>query len=82
MSPAPDDVTLDELQDRAREAGISGFSSMSKDELADALSAKETEAAGPIVPEGETEPQPPKPSGTPVKGVQPQSADDIPEGGK
>lgn len=82
MTPEDDGPNLEELRDRARDAGIPGFSSMNKDDLEQALQAKDTAAAGPIVPEGETEPQAPKSSGTPVKGVQPQDDDDIPEAGR
>lgn len=42
----------------------------------------ETLAAGPLVPPGETEPVAPKSSGREVKGVQPQTEDDIPEAGR
>jgi len=36
-APSYEDMTVDELQDRAREIGIEGRSEMDKDELIDAL---------------------------------------------
>jgi hypothetical protein len=80
--PDAEELTREQLEDRAREAGITGFSSMDKQELADAIAAKETAAAGPVVPQGETEPVAPKPSGKTVKGIQPQDEDDIPDAGR
>jgi len=41
-TPAPDEVTKDELLERARAANIHGRSSMSKGELADAVEAEES----------------------------------------
>jgi hypothetical protein len=82
MTPEGDGPTRDELMERAREADIHGRSNMSNEELEQALQAKQTAAAGPIVPEGETEPQAPASTGKKVTGVQPQDEDDIPEAGR
>jgi hypothetical protein len=40
------DMKVDELRDRARDAGVQSVSSMKKDELVDALSARDREGSG------------------------------------
>lgn len=79
MSDTP---TRDELERQATEAGVTGVSGLNKQELQDAIAAKQTEAAGPHVAPGESEPAPPEPSGEPTPGVQPLTEDEIPEAGR
>lgn len=74
-------TTKPELIDDAEDLGIDP-SGKTKAELADAIDARNPDELGPVIPEGQTTPDLPKPSGPPTKGVQPRTADDIPEAGR
>lgn len=76
------DRTKPELVADADAAGIEGAEEMKKDEIVDALEAKAPPELGPVIPEGQTAPEPPKSSGSPTVGVQPMTEDDIPEAGR
>lgn len=73
-------TTKDELIDDAEDLGIE-TTGRTKAELADAVAARTPEELGPVIPEGQVTPEV-KPSGSPTKGVQPQTPDDIPEAGR
>lgn len=77
-------VSKDELVAEAEALGIADAASTNKDDLRAAVDRqREAHAAlGPVVPEGQTEPEPPKSSGKTVTGVQPVEDSDIPEAGR
>lgn len=72
--------TKEELVERARELGVADADRLNKDELEARIAG--VEAAGPIVPEGETQPAPAEQHGKVVTGVQPVEEDDVPEAGR
>lgn len=71
----------DELVKEARGVGIDP-SGLTKPQLEDRLEARAPAELGPVVPEGELKPEPPKASGSPIKGVQPLEESDIPDAGR
>lgn len=71
--------TKDELLAEAESLGIPGAADMTKAELADAIAARNPDSLGPVVPEGQTAPEPAESSGSATKGVQPVEPEDIPE---
>jgi hypothetical protein len=75
-------ATKEELLVEAEAAGLDVTAEDNKDKIQAALDQhREGQAAlGPVVPTGQTAPEPPKASGSAVKGVQPQTLDDVPEG--
>lgn len=74
-------TTKNELVDEAEALGVEDADKLTKAELEDRISAQNPPELGPVVPEGST-PEPPKSSSSPTVGVQPQTADDIPEWGR
>lgn len=68
-----------DLVERAEELGVEGAKDMNKAELAEALEQRQSSASGPYVPEGEINPLPPESTGEPVVGIEPRTADEIPE---
>lgn len=74
--------TKDELVEDAVENSVPDAEHKTKPELEEALAARAPEELGPVIPDGETAPEIAAPSGTPTKGVQPYTEDDIPEAGR
>lgn len=74
----------DELLAEAASLGLTDYDDLNRDELAERVdeALKAQAAVGPVVPEGATEPVPPEATGTPITGVQPVVAGDIPEAGR
>lgn len=71
--------TKDELLREAQQIGVEGADDMTKAELADAIAARNPDSLGPVVPEGQTAPEPAESDGRAITGVQPVEAEDIPE---
>lgn len=72
----------DDLVTQARELGVDGAEDMKVSELEEAIAARTPAELGPVIPEGESAPAPPKPGGQRATGVQPMEPDDIPEAGR
>jgi hypothetical protein len=72
----------DDLVEQARELGIADADDMKVTELEEAIAERTPAELGPVIPEGESAPPPPKPSGQRATGVQPVERDDIPEAGR
>lgn len=71
----------DELVADAASMGVQGAEDMTKVELEDAIASKAPTELGPVIPEGSA-PEPPKPGGRRITGVQPVKPEDIPEAGR
>lgn len=81
MNEELNDLTVDELQERARDADITGRSSMNKGELVDALSSQQQGTQEPQEPQ---EPQQQDPGvqpgeGNPPSPAQPPGSPDTPD---
>jgi hypothetical protein len=73
--------TKRELEAQAEAAGID-TEDKTKPELEAAIDAAAPPELGPVIPEPGSDPELPKAKGSPTRGVQPRTADEIPEAGR